>query len=76
MKIQILGSGCPKCRKLESMVKTTVDKLGLDAEVTHVHDLDEILSYNVMMTPAMVVDGLVKLSGRLPTEAQLVELLK
>ena len=76
MKIEVLGSGCPKCRKLESMVRATVDKLGLDADVTHVHDMDEILSYNVMMTPALVVDGLVKLSGRLPNEAQLVELLK
>lgn len=76
MKIEVLGTGCPKCKKLESMVRTTVDKLGLDADVTHIHDMDKILSYNVMMTPALVVDGLVKLSGRLPNEAQLVELLK
>ena len=76
MKIEVLGSGCPKCRKLEAMVIDVVDKLGLNAEVTHVHDMDKILSYNVMMTPALVVDGLVKLSGRLPNEAQLVELLK
>ena len=76
MKIEILGTGCPKCKKLEAMVRSTVDKLGLDAEITHVHDMDKILSYNVMMTPALVVDGLVKLSGRLPNEAQLVKLLK
>lgn len=76
MKIEILGSGCPKCRKLEAMVKNVIDKLGLDAEVSHVHDIDKILSYNVMMTPALVIDGLVKLSGRLPNEDQLVEILK
>jgi small redox-active disulfide protein 2 len=76
MKIEVLGTGCPKCKKLESMVRATVDKLGLDAEITHIHDMDKILSYNVMMTPALVVDGLVKVSGRIPNESQLVELLK
>jgi small redox-active disulfide protein 2 len=76
MKIEILGTGCPKCKKLEALVRATVDKLGLDAEITHVHDMDEILSYNVMMTPALVVDGLVKLSGRLPSGDQLEKLLQ
>ena len=76
MKIKILGTGCPKCMKLEAMVKTTVDKLGLDAEITHVHDIDKILSYDVMMTPALVVDGVVKLSGKLPSDAVLEKLLQ
>jgi small redox-active disulfide protein 2 len=76
MKIEILGTGCPKCKKLEALVRATVDKLGLDAEITHVHDMDEILSYNVMMTPALVVDGQVKLSGRLPSGDQLEKLLQ
>ncbi len=76
MKIEILGTGCPKCKKLEALVRATVDKLGLDADITHVHDMDEILSHNVMMTPALVVDGLVKLSGRLPSGDQLEKLLQ
>ena len=76
MIIEVLGSGCPKCKKLDAMVRATVDKLGLDAEITHVHDMDKILSYNVMMTPALVVDGLVKLSGRLPSGDQLEKLLQ
>ena len=76
MKIEILGTGCPKCMKLEAMVKTTVNKLGIDAEITHVHDIDKILSYDVMMTPALVVDGVVKLSGKLPSEAVLEKLLQ
>ena len=76
MKIKILGTGCPKCMKLEDMVKITVTKLGLDAEITHVTEIDKILSYNVMMTPALVVDGVVKVSGKLPSEAALEKLLQ
>ncbi len=76
MKIKVLGTGCPKCMKLEAMVKTAVTKLGLDAEITHVTDIDKILSYDVMMTPALVVDGVVKLSGKLPSEATLEKLLQ
>jgi small redox-active disulfide protein 2 len=76
MKIKVLGTGCPKCMKLEEMVKIAVYKLGLDVEITHVHDIDKILSYDVMMTPALVVDGVVKLSGKLPSEAVLEKLLQ
>ena len=76
MKIEVLGSGCPKCQKLEAMVIATIDKLGLDAEITHIHDIDKILSYNVMMTPALVVDGVVKLSGKLPSQEKLEQLLQ
>ncbi|MCW4050024.1 MAG: thioredoxin family protein [Candidatus Bathyarchaeota archaeon] len=76
MKIEVLGSGCQKCRKLEAMVKFTVGKLGLDAEVTHIHDMDKILGYGVMMTPALVVDGEVRLSGKLPSENELEKLLQ
>ncbi len=76
MKIKILGTGCPKCMKLEVMVKTTVTKLGLDAEITHITEIDKILSYDVMMTPALVVDGVVKVSGKLPSEAALEKFLQ
>jgi len=76
MKIKVLGTGCPKCMKLEAMVKTAVNKLGLDAEITHITDIDKILSYDVMMTPALVVDGFVKLSGKLPSETALEKLLQ
>lgn len=76
MKIEILGTGCPKCMKLEAMVKATISKMGVDAEITHIYDIDEILSYNVMMTPALVVDGVVKISGKLPSETDMVKLLQ
>lgn len=75
MKIEVLGSGCPKCHKLESLVRDHVAKHGIMAEVFHVYDLDKILSYGVMMTPALVVDGEVKLSGKLPSEKELMAAL-
>jgi small redox-active disulfide protein 2 len=71
-KIQILGSGCPKCHKLEAMVKEAVDKHGIDAEVTHVYDINKIVEYGVMVTPALVVDGKLKISGKLPSEKELL----
>lgn len=76
MKIEILGTGCPKCMKLEAMVKKTINKMGIDAKITHIYDIDKILSYNVMMTPALVVNGVVKISGKLPSETDLEKLLQ
>jgi small redox-active disulfide protein 2 len=71
VKIEILGKGCPKCMKLEEMTRKTAEKLGLKVEIGHVKDVDKILDYGVMMTPALVVDGVVKISGRLPSEKEL-----
>lgn len=71
-KIEVLGSGCPKCQKLESMVKEAIVKHGIDAEVSHVYDLNRILDYGVMVTPALVVDGELKISGKLPGESELL----
>ena len=70
-KIEVLGSGCPKCQKLESLVKEAVSKHNIDAEVTHVYDINKILEYGVMVTPALVVDGELKISGKLPGENEL-----
>jgi len=74
-KIEVLGTGCPKCRKLEAMAKEAVSKLGLEAEVTHIYDLNKIMQYGVFTTPALVVDGEVKIAGRLPSEKELHEAL-
>lgn len=65
MKIEILGSGCPKCKKLEENAKKAVVEAGVKAEVVKVQDMDKILSYGVMMTPALVLDGNVKCSGKI-----------
>ena len=76
MKIEILGSGCPKCQKLEAIVKDAVAKHGIKAEISHVYDVDKIVEYGVMMTPALVIDGKVNFAGRLPSENELLSLLK
>jgi len=66
MKIEILGTGCPKCKMLESNVKRAVEELGIKAEINKVTDIAKIIEYGVMSTPALVIDGEVKCYGRLP----------
>ena len=75
MKIEILGTGCPRCNALAAGVKAAVMKLGLDAEIAKVTDISEIASRGVMMTPALVVDGQVKASGRVPSPEEIQEML-
>jgi small redox-active disulfide protein 2 len=75
MKIEVLGTGCAKCNMLEAVARTAADKLGLEYELVHVKDLGKIAAYGVMMTPALVIDGQVKLTGKVPSEAELANLL-
>jgi small redox-active disulfide protein 2 len=70
-KIQVLGTGCPKCKKLHEAVESAVKELGIDAEVSKVDDIMEIMKFNVMMTPALAVDGVVKVTGRIPKPDEL-----
>ncbi|MDD5358731.1 MAG: thioredoxin family protein [Sulfurovaceae bacterium] len=65
MKIEILGTGCAKCKALEAVVKEAVSKVGGFHEVTKVEDIVEIMKYNVVSTPALVIDGMVKSAGKL-----------
>jgi small redox-active disulfide protein 2 len=65
-KVLVLGTGCPKCKKLYEAAVQVVTEGGLDAEVSKVEDINAILGYGVMMTPALVVDGEVKAVGRIP----------
>lgn len=67
MKIEILGTGCAKCKKAKEIVDKTVAELGIDAEVLKVEDMDAALEYGVMITPAVVIDGDVKVAGKIPT---------
>jgi len=76
MRIEVLGSGCAKCDKLEAMTKAAVDKLGVPYEIEHVHDITAIVQRGVMTTPALVIDGQVVVSGRLPSDAELTSWLK
>jgi small redox-active disulfide protein 2 len=67
MKIEILGSGCPKCKQLEENARKAVEETGKKAEIIKVTDIDEIISKGVMATPAIIIDGKLKASGRIPT---------
>lgn len=76
MKIQILGSGCPKCRLLEQHAREAVAELGINVEIEKVTDIDEIMAMGVMMTPALAFDGDVKSVGKVLTTDQIVAFLK
>lgn len=75
MKLEVLGTGCAKCNALEAAVRRVADKLGLDYELTHVTEIAKFAQYGVMVTPALVVDGQVKVSGAVPSEAELTTIL-
>ncbi|GBG01753.1 thioredoxin family protein [Azospira sp. I13] len=71
MHIKILGSGCAKCNRLEQLTREAVAELGLEASFEHVTEMDRILAYPIMTTPALVVDEQVKVSGRIPSKDEL-----
>jgi small redox-active disulfide protein 2 len=75
-KIEVLGMGCTKCNQLEERAKDAVKELGIEAEVTKVKDIKTITHYGVLMTPALVVDGVVKVSGTLPKLEEIKEWIK
>ena len=74
-KIQILGTGCPKCHKLAENAHAAAQQLGLDYELEKVTDINAIMSFGVMMTPAMAVDGKVKITGKVPSIDQIKDML-
>jgi len=75
MEIKILGTGCPKCKTLEKVTRDAIAESGLDATVEKVEDIVKIMQYNVMLTPGLVIDGKVVLSGQVPTLARVKEIL-
>lgn len=76
MKIKILGSGCPKCKKLAKIVEKIIKENDIDAEIEKVTKMKEIMSYNVMLTPALVIDEEVNSSGKIPNRDEILEWLK
>lgn len=66
MKIEILGSGCPKCKQLEENAKKALEEAGKKADVVKITDINEIINKGVMVTPAIIIDGKLKASGRIP----------
>jgi len=76
MKIQVIGPGCHKCKTLAQLTEQAVAELGITAEITKVTDIKQIMALGVMLTPALAVDGTVKLSGKLPSLAEVKTLLQ
>lgn len=75
MKIQILGTGCAKCKALTANAEAAVKQMGLDAEIEKVEDIQEIIKFGVMMTPALAVDGKVKIVGKVASADEIKKLL-
>jgi small redox-active disulfide protein 2 len=75
MLIQILGTGCPKCKKLAETAETAAKALGKDYLLEKVTKIEDIMSYGVMMTPALVVDGQVKVAGKVPSVEEIKTML-
>ena len=75
MEIKILGTGCAKCKTLEQLTRDVVSKNGIDATITKVEDIMEIMKFNIMTTPALVIDGKVVVKGRVPSAEEIKQLL-
>ncbi len=74
-KLQVLGTGCPKCKKLAENAEAAARALGIEYTIEKVTDINEIMKFGVMMTPALVVDGTVKVVGKVPTPEEIRKLL-
>ena len=76
MEIKILGPGCANCRRVYANAKKAVEELGVDVELEKVEDIDTIISFGVFMTPAVVINGKIKSSGRIPSTEELKKWLQ
>ncbi len=74
--IKILGTGCARCKQTEQLVKEVIAKNGIDAVVEKIEDIQLIMEYNILSTPAVVVDEVVKIKGRVPSEKEILEAIK
>ena len=76
MLIKILGSGCAKCNRLEQLTREAVGELGIEASFEHVKDMEKIMAYPIMTTPALVIDEVVRASGRIPSKDEIAGWLR
>jgi len=74
-KLQILGTGCPKCKMLAELTENTANNLGIEYKIEKVTDINEIMKFGVMMTPALAVDGQVKVVGKMPSPDEIRKML-
>jgi len=75
MEIKILGTGCSKCKTLEKLTRDVVEKNGISANITKVEDIVEIMKYNIMSTPALLVNEKVEIKGRVPSTDEIMQIL-
>jgi small redox-active disulfide protein 2 len=75
-KIQILGTGCPKCRKLAENAEAAAKSIGIEYEIEKVTNINDIMKFGVMMTPALVIDGEVKIAGKVPSVEDIEEMIR
>lgn len=73
MKIEILGIGCPKCKKLNQLAEEAINELGVSAEIIKITDINKIIDYGVMLTPALVIDGEVMVAGKIPSKEEITK---
>ncbi|MGV6829165.1 MAG: thioredoxin family protein [Flavobacteriales bacterium] len=74
--IKILGTGCPKCKTTTALVEEVVNENNIDAEIIKVEDIMEIMEYNVLSTPVLVIDEKITIKGRVPSKNEIIDLLK
>ena len=74
--IEILGTGCPKCKKLEENARKAVEELGAASEISKISGIEDIINYGVMSTPAIAVNGKIRCSGRIPDVEEIKEWVK
>ncbi|MGM9844033.1 MAG: thioredoxin family protein [Muribaculaceae bacterium] len=75
MDIKVLGPGCAKCKSTFSVIEKVIKDNGCDAQLTKIEDIEEIMSYNIMTTPAVVLNGKVVIKGKVPTESEIKQIL-
>jgi small redox-active disulfide protein 2 len=76
MKIIVYGTGCSKCKAVEKAVKEVVDKLGADAEIVKIEELDKIMELGILSLPALAIDNEIKVTGRIPTSSEIEKWIK
>ncbi|MBP6871445.1 MAG: TM0996/MTH895 family glutaredoxin-like protein [Bacteroidales bacterium] len=76
MEIKILGTGCPKCKTLEKLTREVVEQNNINATITKVEDIMDIMNYGIMSTPALVVNEKVEIKGRIPSSEEIINILK
>jgi small redox-active disulfide protein 2 len=76
MEIRVLGPGCPKCKQLDKLVREVIEENQVDASVTKVEDIVEIMNFGIMTTPALVINGKVVLKGSVPSKEEILKKIK